>query len=52
MSSEKRDPGYVGYIGVYTNQIGGGYNRSLKGSLLTNQYHGRTLVFEHVEVFR
>ena len=37
MSNEK-SPGCLGYIGDYTTQLCGDYNKPLQGSLLNNQY--------------
>ena len=39
--SHEKNPGWLGYIRDYTTQLYRDYNKSLLGSLLTNQYNGK-----------
>ena len=41
----KKDAGCLVYIGDYTTQLCGDYNKPLQGSLLDNQYNGKYEVF-------
>ena len=38
--SHEKNPGWLGYIGDYTAQLYGDYNKPLERSLLNNQYKG------------
>ncbi len=39
--SHEKNPGWLGFIGDYTVQLYGDYNKLLEGSLLNNQYNGK-----------
>ena len=39
--SHEKNPGWLGFIGDYTIQLYGDFNKPLKGSILNNQYNGK-----------